>query len=773
MDQSELRNLEAKCIQESPPPCITACPLHVDIRGMASALQQRDIPAALKIIRKNLPFPAIIGRICDQPCQAGCNRRSLGGAIQVAALERACTSLGPTAPPGFLIPPSTAHKIAIVGSGLSGMTAAFDLAKKGYSVTLFEAEEKLGGHLREYPESILPSQIVASELAVLEVLKIQTRLNTAVDSGSRLEALLLDFEAVYLDPEAPSADSWGLAVDDAGFLKVDPVTLTTSRPGVIAGERTPRHLPYSPIRSMAEGRRGAVTLDRYLQKASLTASRSNEGPYPSSLYTNLKNLEPQPAAPMADPLSGYSLAEAVREASRCLRCECLECVKACHYLKSFGAFPRPYIRQIYNNESMVMGSHAANRLINSCTLCGLCEALCPNHLAMQDICLEARRRMVRSAKMPPSAFEFALLDLQFSRSEQFALARHAPGQSTSRFVFFPGCQLSASHPAQVRMVYDYLLANLAPDCGLVLNCCGAPAFWAGEEKLFQQQLADLRAIWQQMGQPRFIVTCSTCYQLFRENLAEIPLESLWEVLDKRSLPPVSQEMRWPTLAVHDPCTTRHAPSIQDAVRSLLKKRGVPIEELALSRDLTECCGFGGLVGNSNPALADAITQKRARESPRDYLVYCAMCRDNLAKTGKRTLHLLDLIFPSREAAEALEKPVAGWSARRENRYLLKQHLLKEKWQEEPEAVQEYRQIKLQFDPGLAAILEKRRILVEDLQQTIEAAEKSGCHFYNPQNNHLTAYFKPRSVTFWVEYSRQAEGYLVHNAYSHRMEVARS
>jgi len=71
-----------------------------------------------------------------------------------------------------------------------------------------------------------------------------------------------------------------------------------------------------------------------------------------------------------------------------------------------------------------MGSRSANLLINSCSLCGLCEAVCPEDFAMQDLCLQARRSMVQRGKMPPSAHEFALEDMAFSLGEDFFLARH-------------------------------------------------------------------------------------------------------------------------------------------------------------------------------------------------------------------------------------------------------------------------------------------------------------------------------------------------------------
>jgi len=73
----------------------------------------------------------------------------------------------------------------------------------------------------------------------------------------------------------------------------------------------------------------------------------------------------------------------------------MECVKVCPYLERFGAYPRKYAREIYNNESIVMGVRQANKLINSCSLCGLCETVCFHDFAMRDLCLTARQSMVR------------------------------------------------------------------------------------------------------------------------------------------------------------------------------------------------------------------------------------------------------------------------------------------------------------------------------------------------------------------------------------------
>ena len=314
-------------------------------------------------------------------------------------------------------------------------------------------------------------------------------------------------------------------------------------------------------------------MDRYLQKVSLTAGREKEGPYPTRLYTRTDGVVPLPAVQPLDPVLGYTPDEATQEAGRCLQCECLECVKVCAYLERFGGYPKKYAREIYNNASIVMGARQANQLINSCSLCGLCEAVCPEDFAMQTLCLEARKDMVQKGKMPPSAHEFALLDMAFSNSDQFAMARHEPGKETSAAVFFPGCQLSASAPAMVKRVYAHLRQVLSGGVGLMLGCCNAPASWAGQADQFQTEFSRLREQWIALGRPEIIPACSTCYQILKTHLPEAKITSLWQVLEEKGLPADLSVKDGRPLAVHDPCTTRHEPGIQQSVRSLAAPAG--------------------------------------------------------------------------------------------------------------------------------------------------------------------------------------------------------
>jgi glutamate synthase (NADPH) small chain len=768
MDQKELRELEKKCIQEEVAECIAACPIHVDARSFVPNVQKGAWNEAWKVLRKTMPFPGILGRICDAPCRRKCKRKEVGGPIEIGALERACVSR--PAPKNIMPPlPRKDKQIAIFGSGLSSLTVCWDLARKGYQITVFEPDKALGGPLRNSEEELLPSSVIEEETAILAKMGVKIQYNSPALTEQFLDQCMHTFDAIYIGLDAISASQSGLKTDPDGTLHIDAKVQSTGTYGVFAGGCS-ENSAVSAVWQVAEGRWAATSIDRYLQKVSMTAGREKEGPFSTRLYTSTKGIELAPAVAMSHPETGYTENEAIDEAKRCILCECLECVKVCPYLEHYRGYPKRYAREIYNNESIVMGARHANKMINSCSLCGLCERVCPENFAMQDLCLTARKSMVNRNKMPPSAHEFALMDMAFSQGEDFAMARHQPGKSTGTYLFFPGCQLCASSPEKVFSTYQYLCTKLSDGVGLMLDCCSAPAYWAGREAQFQENLKSWKQTWIDLGRPELIVACSTCYRIFSDYLQDVPIISLWQLFKKIGLPQSHLWVEQRHLAVHDPCTTRYEPEIQDSVRSLLKISGVIIEELSLSRDLTECCGFGGLMQNAHPHIAREVIQRRAKLSHLDYVTYCGMCRDNLASSGKRVLHILDILFPDPQVADPAAKKRPGWSRRRENRARLKDRFKQDLWDEQPVEKKDHEQINFCISAQVRKKLEQRRILDEDIRKVIFHAQKSGKTFFNEKTGHYKASFKPHHVTFWVEYSRDENTFDIHNAYSHRMEV---
>lgn len=148
-------------------PCTAACPAGVNVQGYVGLIGQGRFREALDLVRTALPFPGICGRVCPAPCEAACERIPHGGGVAVRALKRFIADVGEEANAcGWPMPPiSHSEEIAVVGAGPAGLTAALDLRRYGYAVTIFEARRELGGMLTAcLPSFRLPRDVIRHEI---------------------------------------------------------------------------------------------------------------------------------------------------------------------------------------------------------------------------------------------------------------------------------------------------------------------------------------------------------------------------------------------------------------------------------------------------------------------------------------------------------------------------------------------------------------------------------------------------------------------------------
>lgn len=772
MEKNELVAWESKCIQEEAPECNTACPLHVDARLFLKDIQKGDWDAAYKVLTKTMPFPGILGRICDHPCEKKCKRGPVGGPIAIGSLERLCVEK--FAGKKRVQPlPRKDHRIAVLGAGLSGVTAAWDLLKKGFTVSLFEQGDRLGGSLWDLPEQLLPREVIIEELSMMETLKADIHLGIHIDKAF-FEQICKEYEAVILDRDSLHGIDLSLKLDGDGLIAIVPATGATDRDGVFAGGGTRFRGGFSPVMETLEGRKPALSIERLMQKVGLEFGRESEGPYPSRLFTSLEGITPLQRVVPADSVQGYTEQEALREAERCIQCECMECVKKCLFMERYKAYPKKYAREIFNNERILLGAaHQYNVFTNSCSTCGLCETICPNDFNMAELCLEARRTLLKQKIMPPSFHEFALDDMAFSTGEPFTLCRHEPGKTESAWLYFPSCQLCGTAPREVVASYRHLRDKLSGGVGILLHCCGAPAFWAGRQDLFKKALDEIRDSWEEMGKPRIVTACPTCLNIFQEQVPEMKPVSLWDIMLEVGIPDAAcaHGIKDDTVSIVDPCATRHNPVEQKGVRRILTSLGIRIEELPLSGEIPECCGYGGLMYNANPTLARDVVARRTTVSDNDYLAYCAMCRDNFASAGKRVSHLIEHLFPAGTGGDPAARSWISWSERRVNRSRVKEMILRDLGEREEVQLEGYEKIRLALSPDVLKRIDERRILEGDIRKVIFHAETSGKKMRSRENGNYLAYLQPENVTFWVEYSPHEDGFTVLNAYCHRMKIS--
>ena len=183
----------------SMPPCQAACPIHTDVRGYVSAIGRGDVEEAIRIIRQVNPFPSVCGRICTRPCEIKCRRAQVDEPIAIASLKRFAADqvreLKTFQQPG----PCYNEKIAVVGGGPSGLTAAHDLTLLGYRVTVFEASNVLGGMLSAgIPEYRLPKSAVKDDIDFILAMGVEVKTGKALGRDFTIDELLKDYQAVFL-----------------------------------------------------------------------------------------------------------------------------------------------------------------------------------------------------------------------------------------------------------------------------------------------------------------------------------------------------------------------------------------------------------------------------------------------------------------------------------------------------------------------------------------------------------------------------------------------
>ncbi len=192
-----------RCLNCKNMPCTEGCPVKIHIPEFISKIKEGDFEGAYQVINKSSSLPAVCGRVCPQEtqCESKCVRGIKGEPVGIGRLERFVADWHNTYCKEMpAVPESNGHKVAVVGSGPSGLTCAGDLAKKGYKVTVFEALHLAGGVLvYGIPEFRLPKAIVQKEIDTLKALGVDIETNVVVGKTITIDELFEDgYEAVFV-----------------------------------------------------------------------------------------------------------------------------------------------------------------------------------------------------------------------------------------------------------------------------------------------------------------------------------------------------------------------------------------------------------------------------------------------------------------------------------------------------------------------------------------------------------------------------------------------
>lgn len=337
---------------------------------------------------------------------------------------------------------------------------------------------------------------------------------------------------------------------------------------------------------------------------------------------------------------------------------CGKCLGDCAFLRKYGT---------PNRISAAFDAADPKSLARpfECSLCGLCSVTCPQGLDLDGLFLEMRREAVDRGfgEFPEHA---PLRNYEkLGTSRRFTLYRLPEGCST---VFFPGCSLAGTRAGAVQELFA-LLQGIEPSLGIVFDCCMKPSMSLGREQYANAMFNEMNDWLVQQGVGKVLVACPNCQTMFDSLGRGLEVATAWEVLADQGVPLPKVSAR---VTVHDPCVIRHSEPVHRAVRTLLERQGVMVEEMPHSGSNTVCCGLGGAAHMFHPELGDAWRDLRRKEAAgRRMVTYCAGCVESLAPHTP-TSHLVDMMFAP-ERTMAGKKQGAGAPFTYLNRLRLKGH----------------------------------------------------------------------------------------------------
>jgi heterodisulfide reductase subunit A-like polyferredoxin len=389
------------------PPCRIACPAHVNVQGYVSLIQKGKFKEAVELIRKDMPFPAICGRVCLAPCERACARKNVDQAVAIRSLKRVVADVereqGRVR--GQPVPKKYDKKVAIVGAGPAGLAAAYDLAKLGYPVMVFERMPKPGGVMQyRIPDLLLEKFVVENEVAYIQDIGVDIRCNIEFGKDINLDTLWNEGYEAVLIAVGKLSETYHLPQEildkESGTLVIlaDPLTLQTGISGIFAAGDAVQTKPIGIVGAVGAGKRASVSIHRYLCGQDLKFGREK---YEESTWIKnwkkidkkiqryvIKKGEPKPRVSFEEAEEALEniKRKAIFEAFRCLCCgpcsECLLNTGLCEVNK-------PIINEklctgcnicvsICPYEAIIVGENSVAQVDEeSCKGCGFCAAYCP------------------------------------------------------------------------------------------------------------------------------------------------------------------------------------------------------------------------------------------------------------------------------------------------------------------------------------------------------------------------------------------------------------
>lgn len=210
-----IQNGRCTCAYSQPVPCVSLCPAHVDIPGYIALVSEGRYGDAIRLIRKDNPFPTTCGFICEHPCEARCRRNMMDDSVNIRGLKRVAADFaGEVDPPERA--PSTGKRVAILGGGPGGLSAAYYLQLMGHQAVIYEMLPKLGGMLRYgIPNYRLPKDRLDQDIQAVLKTGVEVRHGLKIGRDITIQQLREEYDAVLITIGASTDKKLGLEGEDA------------------------------------------------------------------------------------------------------------------------------------------------------------------------------------------------------------------------------------------------------------------------------------------------------------------------------------------------------------------------------------------------------------------------------------------------------------------------------------------------------------------------------------------------------------------------------
>ena len=363
-------------------PCQLACPAKMNIPLMLRQIISGELERAIATVKRDIALPAVLGRICPAPCEKICRRSQSDQAVAICQLKRYVADVDLKSPQPYVPSRQSSRqkRVAIVGAGPAGLSAAYYLLRGGFDCAVFDDHDEPGGMLRYgISEKELPRDVLNAEIATIEKLGFEFRGASRVGVDVSLEQLRGDFDAVFVATGRSEADEQnvlGLKTGPRGIL-VDTRTYQTELSDIFAGGDAIRSRRLA-VRSVADGKEAAVAIGQYMSGQPVVGvvrlfnsrmGKLKEGEIETFMANADSIIRVEPQGTGRD----YSAEDARSQARRCVHCDCRK-TQNCRlrdYAEQYGASSskfkverRTFVQQLQHREVVFEPG--------KCIDCGLC-----------------------------------------------------------------------------------------------------------------------------------------------------------------------------------------------------------------------------------------------------------------------------------------------------------------------------------------------------------------------------------------------------------------